>query len=234
MTREIPLTQGKVAIVDDADYADVSQYEWHINAGTGYAARRDWQAKRYVLMHRHILAAPQGINVDHINGDKLDNRRSNLRLATTAQNAHNSRGNTGAQSSYKGVSVYGNRFYVRIFVGGKNVYYGRYTDERTAARIYDYAARLHYGEFAYINLPDELLTDAKFNALVKRNVPSSQYRGVSWSTSKQRWIACIQVDGKFKSIGRYTDEVTAARHYNEAARKYHGHKAILNQLEEPA
>ena len=232
--REIPLTQGKVAIVDDADYAAVSQYAWHFNACTGYAGRRDWQAKRYVLMHRYIMAAPQGMEVDHINGDKLDNRRSNLRLATTLQNSHNTASQKGARSGYKGVSVYDNRFYVRIMVEGKNTYYGRYSDERTAARIYDYAARIHYGEFAYINLPEELLTQHEFNMLVKRNIPSSQYRGVSWSTSKQRWIACIQVDGRFKSIGRYTDEVTAARQYNEAARKYHGAKAILNQLEETA
>lgn len=234
MTREIPLSRGKVALVDDADYERLNQWKWHYNASTGYAARRDWQARRYVLMHRVILDAPAGRAVDHINGDGLDNRRANLRLATAAQNGHNRRAQAGATSRFKGVSFYGNRHHARIFVAGHNLYLGPFTDERTAARVYDYAARQHYGEYACLNLPHEPLTAEEFAALTRRRVPTSQYRGVAWVKSKQRWIAYIQVNGKFKSLGRHKDELVAARRYNEAALKYHGHKAILNNLEEHA
>lgn len=231
----IPLTKGKVAVVDEADAEMVGAYKWYVSTVSPtllYASRKDWQGgrAREVLMHRLVMAAGPGQVVDHINGDTLDNRRSNLRITDVQHNSWNRASQRGAKSQYRGVSVYGGKFYVRIFIEGRNQYLGRYTDERLAARVFDYAATKHYGEYARLNLPDELLTEAEFVELTQRRKTLSDYRGVSWSKSKAKWRAYIQVKGVMKHIGYFTDETDAARAYNEAAVKYHGDKAVLNQV----
>lgn len=91
MSKEIPLSQGRLALVDDADYAELSQHKWFVDH-YGYAVRnfpRSLCKTRDIRMHRVILNAPDGMTVDHINGNRLDNRRCNLRLATDAQNKCN-------------------------------------------------------------------------------------------------------------------------------------------------
>ncbi|MMZ67947.1 hypothetical protein D1872_305870 [compost metagenome] len=89
--REIPLTQGKVAIIDDEDFEKVSAYKWCYSSTIGYAvSRKVVNGKRQpVLMHRLILDAPPGLVTDHINHDKLDNRKANLRLCTRHENNRN-------------------------------------------------------------------------------------------------------------------------------------------------
>ena len=231
----IPLTQGKVAIVDEADAEMVGAYKWYVSTGSPtllYASRKDWRSgrAREVLMHRLIMAAGPGQVVDHINGDTLDNRRSNLRLTDVQHNSWNRAPQRWSRSQYRGVSVYGGRFHVRIFVEGRNEYLGCYTDERLAARVFDYAAAKYHGEFARPNLADEPLTEAEFAELTKRRKAHSSYRGVSWSKGKAKWVAHIQVKSAQKFLGYFTDETAAARAYNEAATKYHGDKAVLNQV----
>lgn len=86
MTKEIILTRGKTALVDDSDYPYLSQFKWHCTH-YGYAVR--FLGRKVVWMHRLILNAPTSLTVDHINRNKLDNRRANLRLATHAENCRN-------------------------------------------------------------------------------------------------------------------------------------------------
>ena len=231
----IPLTKGKVAIVDEADAEMVGAYKWHVSIISPtllYASRKDWRGGRgrEVLMHRMIMAAGPGQVVDHINGDALDNRRSNLRITDVQHNSWNRASQRGSRSQYRGVSVYGTRFYVRIFVEGRNQYLGCYTDERLAARVFDYAAAKYHGEFARPNLPDESLTEVEFAELTKRRKAHSDYRGVSWSKDKGKWVAHISVKSIQKFLGYFTDETAAARAYNDAATKCHGDKAVLNQI----
>lgn len=162
MTKEIPLTKGKVALVDDDDYEALNAHNWcahQVQAGC-YAVRsgsiKGGQERRMLLMHREIMGAPEGLEVDHINGDTLDNRRENLRLATKAQNAANRRKTKAPTSSqYLGVSWHPHtrKWTARIAVGTRKHYLGVYSDEREAALAYDRAARHYRGEFAVLNFP---------------------------------------------------------------------------------
>ena len=103
--RRIPLTQGLYALVDPADYAELSRYRWHANRGreTFYAQRKVWdpltRTERTVKMHRQILNCPDHLVVDHVNHNGLDNRRANIRAATTAQNVCNVRPATSARAA---------------------------------------------------------------------------------------------------------------------------------------
>jgi len=152
----IPLTQGKYALVDDEDYEVFIQWKWCYYQ-EGYAARKsDFIPRKTVLMHRKIMQAPTGMQVDHINGDKLDNRRANLRLCTSQQNTLNQpKRRMETSSQYKGVcrDKKTGRWRAMITVNGKQKSLGRFADEIDAAKAYDDAAIQHHGEFASINFP---------------------------------------------------------------------------------
>lgn len=160
--RTIDLTRGKTATVDDGDYDQLMRFKWATLKCRGgkyfYAttSRRLVPGKQVsVLMHRVIMNAPAGVFVDHINGDGLDNRRANLRLATRSQNVQNSR--TYAKSGYKGAywmpTKSGGYWYSNIHVGNKVKGLGRASSAEDAARLYDDAARAHFGPYARLNFP---------------------------------------------------------------------------------
>jgi len=155
----IPLTQDKFAIVDADDYDRLCKYKW-------YAAkkRRNYYAKRrcphgIVAMHRVILNAPRGLVVDHINHNGLDNRKENLRLCTVAQNCRNARPCTRPNqwSKYKGVTFHKRRkhFMAAIRYNRKKYFLGYFKNQIDAAKAYDKKARELFGEFAYLNFPQE-------------------------------------------------------------------------------
>jgi hypothetical protein len=154
--KEIPLTKGMVAIVDDEDYAELSKYKWHYS---GKYARRyaSVNGKRiYVWMHRVIAGTPDGMDTDHINGNKLDNRRANLRVCTRSQNMHNSAtGIKNNTSKYKGVTYNGGKWIASICVNFRKLYLGCFTDERDAATAYNEAAFRLMGDFAQLNTIDQ-------------------------------------------------------------------------------
>jgi len=160
MSKTIPLTRGYVAIVDDEDYERVARWSWYYQLGYAFRTKRktDVNQPGAIAMHRFILNAPKGIDVDHINNDdKLDNRRSNLRLATNGQNGHNGRKYTRhgkpCSSPYKGVgwSRSAGKWTSRIAVDKKLIWLGLFSNEIDAARAYDAAARKLHGEFARTN-----------------------------------------------------------------------------------
>jgi hypothetical protein len=157
--RTIPLTQGKVAIVDDDDFERLNQFKWHALRN----GPRIWYAvrlvrpdpdgpQRAVLMHRLIIGNHSGWT-DHINGDGLDNRRSNLRVCTRSQNLANSKLRSDNTSGFKGVC----RFAVkrptskkwRAKLAGQLV--GNFHTKEEAAQAYNRAAKETYGEFALLN-----------------------------------------------------------------------------------
>lgn len=139
---------GRVlALIDVEDISLVKDSLWHVGGG-GYAKSGD-----HKFMHRLILNAPEGSQVDHINGNKLDNRRSNLRLATASQNRANKGKIVNNTSGYKGVSLSGKKWAADIAMNKVKVRLGRFDTPEEAAKAYDQAARELHGEFARPNFP---------------------------------------------------------------------------------
>jgi len=155
--KEIALTQGRTALVDDDDYEWLSQWRWYFNSnGPGYASRWD-KSRRSVLMHRVIMNAEKGVVIGHRNGNTLDNRRANLYAETRSQAGSRQRLRAGGRSGYKGVAwdVTNGHWVARIQVQRKRIYLGSFEDDVAAARAYDAAARQHFGPSAVMNFPAE-------------------------------------------------------------------------------
>jgi len=152
--RWIPLTDGSYAYVDAADYEWLRQWNWHL-CSSGYAARRE--KSRLILMHREIMQPPKGMVTDHIDGNKVNNCRFNLRVCTRRENMHNKRKNGGAVSRFKGVGYNrrSRKWYARIRFRGEDVWLGYFTEEAEAARAYDRKAVELFGEYARLNFPRE-------------------------------------------------------------------------------
>lgn len=155
MTKEIVLSQGMVALVDDDDYEWLNSMKWHAHRDghTCYARHAYWEngACKTVKMHRVIMGAPQGKEIDHMNGNGLDNRKSNLRICSTAENQHNGRKWQQTSSRYKGVSRWKNKWRARLKSAGKEIYLGTFDTEEEAAKAYDEGALRVFGPFAYVN-----------------------------------------------------------------------------------
>lgn len=152
--KKIKLTQGKYVLVDDSDFEWLNQWKWHY-LSVGYAARRDQSNnKKYVYMHRLIMKANRGDEIDHVNLDTLDNRKANLRLANRSQNMANTNLRSTNTSGVKGVvwDKNRNKWYAEITVDYKNIYLGRFNDIEEAKSAYNQAAQQYFGEFARPNL----------------------------------------------------------------------------------
>lgn len=157
MTKEIQLTQGKVTLVDDDVYEWASKFKWCVNriGRNWYAIRNNARGTKpgSSLLHREILNAPAEMGVDHINNDGLDNRRSNLRLASKIENARNMQVSSLNTSGFKGVvwNKQKNKWMARLSDKGKQIHLGFYVEIEDAARAYDEGARKYFGDFAKTN-----------------------------------------------------------------------------------
>lgn len=143
--KEIKLTKGKVALVDDEDYDWLMKYKWFasFSSPTHVCARRSGGFR----MHREIMKTPIGMEVDHIDHNELNNQKYNLRNCTRKQNAHNQR----KVGKYKGVYI--NKGYImsRINYEQNIIYLGSFNSEVEAAKAYNEAAVKYFGEFAELN-----------------------------------------------------------------------------------
>jgi len=138
----------KWAVVDDCDAAQC-EYRWSLHS-SGYAMRHS--GGRTLLLHREVLGLrPGDQNVDHVNGKKLDCRRSNLRLCDQRQNLANSRKRAGCTSKYKGVCAWAGKWRAYICEGGRDRHLGMFLSEIDAAKAYDEAALREWGDFARTN-----------------------------------------------------------------------------------
>ncbi len=159
---EIPLTQGKVAIVDDEDYAELSKYKWCAGCfcGKWYVLRYSKKGYKWpdnhgkmIFMHRQIMKAKKGQQIDHRNGNGLDNHKENIRFSTQQQNVFNQIPTGRGTSKYKGVSWAKTvrKWLAGIKYDGKSKGLGYYKKEKDAALAYDVAAKELFGEFARTN-----------------------------------------------------------------------------------
>jgi hypothetical protein len=227
--KEIPLTKGKFAIVDDEDYELLSQFKWFASGGR-YAARLNPKRRLegepdLILMHRLIINAPSNLDVDHINRDSFDNRKNNLRAVTHQENMLNYGSKKGV-SKYKGVSKTKEGKWTASFMyKGESFYLGSYESEEDAAKAYNVKASELAEEFAYLNNVNHRGFE------IKKRKKSSNYRGVTVK-SNGKINASIEKDGKSYFLGVFDTEEDAARMYNFWAIDLFGNKAVLNKIKE--
>ena len=147
--KKIKLTQNKYALVDDENFEWLDQWKWHYN--NGYAMRRKHIKGRksgiYILMHNLINGTPKGLDTDHVDRDRLNNQRSNLRTVTHQQNAFNAKLNLRNTSGYKGVSLDKvlNKWKVYIILNDKYIHLGRFLNLEDAILVRAKAERTYHG-----------------------------------------------------------------------------------------
>lgn len=179
--KEIPLSNGGVALVDDEDYERVvAMGNWQRLTNrkgiyVGRCIKQGNKRQRYGLLglHRFILNPATREQVDHIDGDGLNNTRANLRIATAQQNMWNRRKHKVGHSIYKGVSRFTSAiarpWSASVCLNGSMKALGRFATEEAAAHAYDDAARKHFGEFARVNFP----RDGEQSAIAARSTLSA-------------------------------------------------------------
>lgn len=150
--KEIPVSRGKFAIVDDDDYERLSKHKWYCNV-YGYALRDITvsRKKSHIWMHRAVIDTPPGMDTDHINGNRLDNRKCNLRACSASENMRNRPKQTNNTSGYKGVfwSKPAQKWRAQIVVNKKAMHLGLFVDPKDAYEAYKAAAEKYFGEFIH-------------------------------------------------------------------------------------
>jgi hypothetical protein len=245
LTKKIEYGNGKnkkFALVDDDMFEELSKYKWMDS--NGYPATM-------VFMHEMVIGKqPKGLDIDHINQQRDDNRSENLRTCTRSENLANrkkfSKGKNGIPSSkYKGVSKLGKKWIAQIGFAGIAIRLGRSRNEEYCARLYDQAAKMLYGECAGINFVNDykevvereylekLINDKLHGKNKKRGRPRKKketivlnFFGVRKKTNLNKWTAKIK-DPKTKEVillGEFDDSITAAKVVDDYI--------IRNELEE--
>lgn len=152
--KQIALTKGKFALVDDEDFDRLSAHKWNSHSG-GYAVRQEGNyykgTRKIIYMHQEVMGQKF---IDHINHDKLDNQKKNLRVASKAQNTANIGLISTNTTGYRGVSKHRNSFHAYIAINKKRINIGYFKTALEAAKARDVMAKKLYGEFAYLNLKE--------------------------------------------------------------------------------
>ena len=217
------ISSGKFAIVDFRDIEWLSRNKWSYWANkqktSGYAARVKMQEgeRIKVTMHREVFFAHSDLNpidcahldIDHINGNKLDNRFENLRIANRQQNSGNRGRNRQNKSGYKGVNLHDTDRMVwraQIMDNGKKRSIGYFATAEEAALAYNAEAVKVFGEFAFLNTVEGV---TEFKPLVYKTSKDYVSKGVSFNKRLAKWMAYAKVDGKRVHIGYYTTEEDA-------------------------
>lgn len=148
--KQIALSKGKVALVDDDDYEWLNETNWWFNGRYAVTVRYEGKKRINIWMHREIMKTPPHLFTDHINMDRLDNRKNNLRLCTKSQNMLNRPAQRNNTSGHKNIYWDKNRklWCVEIKVNGKKHHLGRYADIKHAIERRDLAHKGIIGDFA--------------------------------------------------------------------------------------
>ena len=163
MRKIISLTRGFEAVVDDEDYDRLVAIGNWCAANRGNKTYAIHSGKRNgkwttIGMHRVVLEADKGIDIDHINGNALDNQKTNLRLCTNSENQMNRGADRGSRSQFKGIywNKKAGKWHGHIMANGHRTFLGHFDDEIDAAKAYDEAARELHGDFARLNFSENL------------------------------------------------------------------------------
>ena len=154
--KKIFLTQNKIALVDDEDFEWLSENKWYYHSSDGYAARKSRRVggkQKIIYMRVEILKPRKGFQCDHVDLNKLNNCRSNLREATHAQNKHNQKRQRNNTSGYKGVTIQKRtgKFISTLYINNEMIRLGYFDTAEDAALAYDEAAVKYHEEFARTN-----------------------------------------------------------------------------------
>ncbi len=151
--KTITLTMGQEVIVDDEWYPILNEWNWYFH--NGYAARDigGRNNKQHIYMHRYICMAPDGYEVDHINQNKLDNRKENLRVVLPEKNYYNRAKQINNTTGYKGVCYdrKRNKYMATISYKRKQMNLGRFKTAKEAAKAYNEAAIKLHGDYSCLN-----------------------------------------------------------------------------------
>jgi len=237
MSKHIPLFgkygQGLFAVIDDEDFDKVNQYRWHLG-NNGYIKTFVGGRKhaKCILLHRLIMDPADDLEVDHRDGDKLNNCRANLRISTRNQNARNLRRHKQFSSRFKGVSWNsGDQLWdARIQVNLKTIHLGQFPSEIQAALAYNEAALQHFGEYASLNEIGESTKDniVRRQGKAYSTARTSQYLGVNFSKTRNSWNAEATINGQRFRMRGFSTEEEAARAYDKVVLKHRGARAFLN------
>lgn len=224
MTKNIQLSQGYSTIVDDEDYEWLMQYNWYYSKGYAVCSKYLYKMHR-LLLHvddPHIL-------VDHVDRNKLNNTKVNLRIADASENnfnvpKQNYRSGRKMTSIYKGVSWSKKMQSWKSSIGYKNkqIFLGYFSTELDGAVAYNNKARELFGDFACINDIDDIQLYEKGRGRRIKREKTSKYIGVT--KYKNRWHAQIydKKEKKVLHMGEYKTEIEAARVYNKKAIELYG------------
>jgi hypothetical protein len=236
--KEVRLSKGKTALVDDEDYEKVARYSWYYFTvkNREYAQSkirgRTYYMHRLVMLFKEGRALNQKEEVDHIDGNGLNNSRSNLRICNHLQNNANKKRYVDSGQQYLGVSFekrYGKKPYKsRIMHKGANIYLGIYPTELEAAIARDLASVHFFGQFAKLNFPERL---GEYLAKIKEGydpLKAANSRGlgdgVHFDKGSNIWQAEITVNGQFHFLGRFKTEQEAKEARKQGESKYLGAK----------
>lgn len=157
----IKLTQGKFAMVDDSDFEYLNQWKWHFNSRYVVRAQHNnchskckGKGCKKIFIHREIMKPQENMQIDHINGNTLDNQKQNLRIVTFHQNRMNRKLQSNNTSGFKGVSLIKKtgKWRAQIKVIPKTIYLGNFDSKELAAKAYDKASKIYHGKYGRINL----------------------------------------------------------------------------------
>ena len=166
---EFKIAGGHVVQVDEIDFWTLSHHCWRLDSD-GYVIRT--VKGRRVALHNEIMRPPNGMMVDHVHGNKLDCRRSQMRVCTHQQNLQNSAISKNNTTGYKGVSkTKSGKYCAKITVNKKAVNLGEYKTAIEAARAYDIAAIQYFGDFARLNLSEDQAADLVYEVVTLDSVP---------------------------------------------------------------
>lgn len=157
--RQLPLSQGKFAIVDNDDYEKLLPWKWTFSGGYAYRVKTVQGKSKKVWLHRFIANTPEGLYTDHINGNRLDCRKENLRICTYAQNNKNASIRKDNKSGYRGVywEKGVKKWRAVINADAKRICLGFYESAKEAAKAYNESAKKLHGSFARLNSAEDNL-----------------------------------------------------------------------------